>query len=176
MEFSDVLGMRRSTRAFTGEPVADKQLEAILDAAQRAPLAMGDRATSHLTVVRPGDLMERIRAACMLRRKDGTEVDPFYGASTIVFFSAADISDDHIEFCNAGCVIENMCLAATNLGLGSCYIWGCLRKLRNNPEALALLGLPEGYEILSAFVCGHPVEPLAERSLDTRISADVLEG
>ena len=174
MEFEDVIRRRRSTRAFTDEPVDDGQLAAILDAAQRAPLAAGDRKTSHLTAVRPSPLMERIRAVCMLHRKDGTAVDPFYGASTVVFFSATDISDDHIEFANAGCVIENMCLAATDLGLGSCYIWGCLRKLRAAPEVVAELGLPEGYEILSVFACGHPVEPLAERGSIEPMATDIL--
>ena len=120
-----------------------------------APLAAGDVRTSHLTVVHGGQLMEEIRDACMFTRKDGSHMDPLYGASTIIFFSAADISEDHIEYANAGCVIENMCLAATALGLGSCYIWGCLRKLRRHPELIQKLQLPDGFEILSAFVCGH---------------------
>ena len=92
----------------------------------------------------------------------------------MIIFSATDISDDHIEYCNAGCVIENMCLAAADLGLGSCYIWGALKKLRNRPEVVAKLNLPEGYEILSAFVCGYPKTPIEDRGPRENIAMDIL--
>lgn len=155
MDFHHVVRNRFSCRSFRPEPVTEEELKYILESGQMAPLAAGDVRTSHLTVVHGGQLMEEIRDACMFTRKDGSHMDPLYGASTIIFFSAADISEDHIEYANAGCVIENMCLAATALGLGSCYIWGCLRKLRRHPELIQKLQLPDGYEILSAFVCGH---------------------
>ena len=154
--------------------MSDEDVKAIVDAAQLAPLALGDNKTSHLTVVRDPELMETIRSACMLKRKDGSAHDPFFGATTLIIFSATDISDDHIEYCNAGCVIENMCLAAADLGLGSCYIWGCLKKLRNNPEAVSKLNLPEGYEILSAFVCGYPKAEIQERVAGENIATDIL--
>ena len=174
MEFCQVLKRRCSTRGFTEKRVSDEDVQKIVDAAQMAPLALGDNKTSHLTVIRDSELMEDIRKACMLKKKDGTAHDPFFGATTLIIFSATDISDDHIEYCNAGCVIENMCLAATDLGLGSCYIWGCLKKLRNNPEAVSKLQLPEGYEILSAFVCGYPVKEIEEREATENIATDIL--
>ena len=174
MEFNQVLKLRCSTRGYTERRVSDEDVQKIIDAAQMAPLALGDNKTSHLTVVRDPELMEEIRAACMLKKKDGTAHDPFFGATTLILFSATDISDDHIEYCNAGCVIENMCMAAADLGLGSCYIWGCLKKLRKNPEAVSKLRLPEGYEILSAFVCGYPVKEIEERSVTENIATDIL--
>lgn len=174
MEFNEVVRRRCSTRGFTAEKVSDEDVKKIVDAAQLAPLAMGDNKTSHLTVIRDPELMEEIRAACMLKKKDGTPHDPFYGATTLIVFSATDISEDNIEFCNAGCVIENMCLAATDLGLASCYIWGCLKKIKKNPEAVSKLKLPEGYEIYSAFVCGYPVEEIKPREVKENIATDWL--
>lgn len=174
MEFSKVLKRRCSTRGFTGERVSDADVRKIIDAAQFAPLALGDNKTSHLTVVRDPELMEEIRKVCMLKKKDGSPHDPFYGATTMIIFSATDVSDDHIEYCNAGCVIENMCLAAADLGLGSCYIWGCLKKLRKHADAVSKLKLPEGYEILSAFVCGYPVQEITEREVTENIKTDIL--
>lgn len=174
MEFQDALKKRCSTRSFTSERVKDEDVAAILAAAQNAPLALGDNKTSHLTVIRDPELMEKIREACMLKRKDGTLKDPLFNATTMIIFSATDISDDHIEYCNAGCVIENMCMAAADLGLGSCYIWGCLKKLRNRPDVVSLLKLPEGYEILSAFVCGYPTEEITDRVDRDNIAVDIL--
>ena len=120
--------------------------------------------------------MEKIRAACQLTRKTGEKMDPLYGASTMFFVSSTDLSEDCIEFCNAGCLIENILLQATALDLGSTYIWGCLKKLKKNPEAVALLNIPEGYEILSAAVVGYPAEPLSERVGDReRISHNIIK-
>ena len=174
MEFKDALKKRCSTRGFTAERVSDEDVKAILAAAQNAPLALGDNKTSHLTVVRDPELMEKIRSACMLKKKDGTPHDPLFGATTMIFFSATDISDDHIEYCNAGCVIENMCMAAADRGLGSLYIWGCLKKLKKQPDVVSLLKLPEGYEILSAFVCGYPLKPIEDREDRENIATDIL--
>ncbi|MBR3396605.1 MAG: nitroreductase family protein [Lachnospiraceae bacterium] len=152
----EVLTERRSVRGFTSEKISEEAIEMIINAALTAPLAMGDAQTTHLTVVNDPEIAEEIRSAAMLKsRTTGEPVDPFYGAQTFFFVSATDLSEDNIEFCNAGCVIENMMIQATALGLGSCYIWGCLRKLKKHPEVLEKLHLPAGYEILSALAVGY---------------------
>ena len=174
MELETVLALRRSTRRFTDRPVAAEDLETILRAAQRAPLAAGDDKTTHLTLVGPGETLEKLRRTCMLRRRTGEKVDAFYGARALIVVSAADVSDDHIEYANAGCVIENMHLQATALGLGSCYIWGSLRKLRADGEALAAQELPEGYQVLSAQAVGYAAEPLVPRDYRDKMTVNRL--
>lgn len=175
MEFEKVLHRRRSVRHFTQEQIPEAALCAILEAAQTAPLAMGDDRTTRITVVRDPQLLEEIRGACALvSRKTGKTVDALYGAQTLLFIAAADLSEDHIEYANAGCIIENILLQATALDLGSVYIWGCLRKLRKRPEIVARLMLPEGYEILSAVALGYPAEPLADREKTDRLAVDWL--
>jgi nitroreductase len=171
MELEKVLHMRRSVRSFTQEQITEEELRKILAAAQTAPLAMGDEQTTHITVVQDTDVLNEIRGACALKsRKTGEPLDAFYGAPTVVFLSATDISDDHIEYCNVACVIENILLQATALHLGSVYIWGCLRKLRANKNAMARLNLPQGYQILSAVAIGHPEKPLAYREAKEKIA------
>ncbi len=175
MEFEQVLHTRRTTRAYLPQQITDDELEKILDAAQTAPLAAGDDKTTHITVVRTPQLLEEIRQAAMLvSPKTGKRVDPFYGAATLFFVSAGDISEDHIEYCNAACIIENMMLQATALGLGSTYIWGCLRKLRSHPEVIEKLRLPDGYQIMSAMAVGYPAEKLTPREKKVKIGCDRL--
>ena len=165
MELEQALRLRQSVRAYTDREVAGEDVERILQAAQLAPLAAGDDRTTHLTVVRDPALMEEIRAACILTsRKTGQPVDALYGARTMILVSAADLSEDHIEYANAGCLIENMLVQAAALGLGATYIWGCLRKLRANQAVIEKLRLPEGYELLSAMVVGYPAQPVRERT------------
>ena len=175
MELEQVFALRRSCRAFTAESVSASELETILRAGQRAPLAAGDDKTTHLTLIPAGETLERVRNACTLPRRTGESVDALYGAQALIVVSSAEISDDGIEYADAGCVIENMHLQATALGLGSCYIWGSLRKLRADPEAVAQLRLPEGYAILSALAVGHSAEAPAPREYREKMTVTRLE-
>ncbi len=175
MEFDKVLQLRRSVRDFTSEQITEEELRKILAAAQTSPLAMGDDRTTRLTVVQNQGILSEIRQACRLKSsKTGNMIDAFHGAPTLIFLSATDLSEDHIEYCNVACVIENIILQATALNLGSLYIWGCLKKLRAQRETLAKLKLPEGYEILSAVAIGHPAQPLEYREPKERIVVDRL--
>ena len=174
MDLEEVLLRRRSCREFTGESATAEELEAILRAGELAPLAAGDDRITHLTLVGPGETLERIRSACTLRRRNGESVDALYGAQALILVSSAEISDDGIEYANAGCVIENMHLQATALGLGSCYIWGSLRKLRADAGALELLCLPEGHTVLSALAVGHAAKPAEPRVYREKMSVTRL--
>lgn len=165
MDFKELKYYRRSCRKYKEGQITEEELQQIIDAAWTAPLAMGNNKSTHLTVVQNPEILDEIRACCQTesRKHPGKMLDAFHGAPTAIFVSCKDVSDDHIEYCDVACVIENMCLAATELGLGSCYIWGCLPKLKADQELLAKLNLPEGYEILSGFVCGYPNKELYAR-------------
>lgn len=175
MDFKEVLTLRKTTRKYLPEQISESQLQTILLAAQTAPLATGDDKTTHLTVVQDPETMDRLRQCCqVISRKTSKPFDAFYGAPTVIFVSATDLSEDHIEYSNVACVIENMILAATNEGLGSTYIWGCLNKLRQDSETLNLLSIPEGYEILSACAVGYPAKPLEPREPHERMTVDQI--
>lgn len=176
MQLEELFYFRRSTRKYHPEQIKDEELEKIVDAALTAPLAMGNHQKTHLTVVQNPDLMAKIRACCETesRKHPGKMLDPLHGAPTLIFVSSKDLSSDHIEYCDVACIIENMILEATNLGLGSCYIWGCLPKIKANEEVMEALKLPEGHEILSGFVCGYPVKPLYAREKKESFSVNKI--
>jgi len=175
MELNQVLHLRKSCRGYLPTPLTDEEVNRLLEAAQTAPLARGDDLTTHITVLRDPAIVEEIRREVVtVSRKTGLDYDPLWGATTLFFLSATDISEDHIEYSNVACVIENMLLQATEMGLGSTYIWGCLRKLRAHPETIAKLGLPEGYEILSAMAVGHPKKPLEPREPKDKMQVNFI--
>jgi len=169
MEFNDVVLTRCTTRSYRPDQISKADLDTLLMAAHMAPIAGADYSMTHMTVVQDPALLKDLREACMMGTRDA-----FYGAQTLIFFSAHGISSDLIEYSNIGCAIENVLLAATNLGLGSTYIWGCLRKLRQHPELIERLQLPEGYDILSAVAVGYPTEPLALREPSLNLSVNTI--
>ena len=171
MDLENVLHLRRTTRKYQPEQIKEAELLKLLEAAQTAPLAAGDDRTTHITVVQDPELMGRIREVTqVISRKTGNLMDALYGAPTLIFLSATELSEDSIEYANVGCVIENMMLQATALNLGSTYIWGCLEKVRAREDLIQALRIPEQYKILSAMAVGYPVKPLELREKKEKIA------
>lgn len=78
MEFFDTLHMRQSARSYTAEPVARKDIDAILEAAQLAPVGMHNSKGYMLTVITSPAVL-----ACMketFTAVTGKAADPSYGA------------------------------------------------------------------------------------------------
>ena len=183
MEFEEVLSRRCSTRAFRPEQITQRQLETLLDAANRAPVGSAMYQDLHLTVVRDRRVLLRLCEAAWERfssvekvkeiagktaektavRAGKEKPDLFYGAPTVIFVShRRQTLQPGIEWANAATVVSQMHLAAAGMGLGSCYMWGALESMRMLPQLdnTGLLELPEDFEPLLALAVGYPaVEP-----------------
>lgn len=154
MELFETFALRKSCRAYTAEKVSAADIKKIEFAANSAPVGGAHYENIHLAVVQDEGLMGEIRAVA-----GGNGSDPFYGAPLAVFVSArARENSPNVEFANAACIVEHMHLAATALGLGSVYIWGCLPAVRADAALKAKLGIPEGFEPVSAIAVGHAAD------------------
>lgn len=173
MGFDRIIRKRRSVRDYKPEQITAAELQAVLDAAQAGPVARGDYGSLRVTAVQDPALLARIAEECAME-KNGVVKNPICGAPTVIFVSSTGPSASGLEYANVAVTVENMILAATDKDLGSVYLWGFLKKLRECPDLLEQLRIPEGYEVLSAVGVGYPSEPLAERSIEGRISVDVI--
>lgn len=63
MEFFDVLHMRQSVRSYTDEKVADKEIEALVEAAQLAPVGMHNSKGYVLTVITSESVLTQMKTA-----------------------------------------------------------------------------------------------------------------
>lgn len=173
MELSQAIFSRRSCRGYTDEPVSVEQLDAVLAAGNAAPVGMGAYHTVHLTVIRNQDFRSALSEATreFMKRDD----DPLYGAPVLILVSAKPAIPPTIEFQNTGAIIENMMLAATDLGLGSVYLMGAIAALKTKPELVEQLGLPEEFVPIAAAALGHPTQPAALRMPQQRIETSFLD-
>lgn len=92
----------------------------------------------------------------------------FYNAPTVLFVSHREQDlQPGIEWANVTSIINQMHLKATDLGLGSVYMWGALESMRMIPELnnTKLLNLPDGFKPLIALALGYPIEELKERPI-----------
>ena len=113
MEFNKTIAARQSVRKFTEAQITDEQLKAILEAANAAPACMGQYDHLHLTVVQKPEILVQINAAFQKAVGD-PNVQVTYGAPTVIYVSCKNEDEEIIKGCNAGVVMENMLLAATD--------------------------------------------------------------
>jgi len=85
----------------------------------------------------------------------------FNAPVAILVFVDEVFSKDLPHILSVGAAVQNALLAATEMGLGSCWIGGVWRYTRHIRD---LFGIPDGKVLLSTMAIGYP-------DLDSRISA-----
>lgn len=157
MNAMEVISARKTTRSYRSGQIDEEILKAVLDAGSAAPVGMAWYDRFHLSVIQSGEILEDIsdRIAQML---DG-EGDPLYNAPTLVVLSAReDEQTENLELVSAGCIVENMMLAATYQGIGSGVIWGTAMVLQGDETLRAALEIPQGFKPLVSVTLGHADE------------------
>lgn len=164
MEFTRTLTLRQSTRAFTGEQLSEAEVSALLKAAMSSPTAMARFERLHLTVVQDPAVLEELNL--LFQKAVGNpEAYPTYHAPTLIYVSSSTEDEEILAGANAGCVMENMLLAATDMGLGCVYLFGVSQALQGEARVAELLQLPEGFRTVSAIAVGHAAQALEERQI-----------
>ena len=176
METLETILSRRSIRKYTGEKASEEEEKKILKAACAAPVGMGRKDDIYLTVItNPGLLRQIEENAATAMGNPGAKV--LYNAPEMVLVSvrlSGNEPADNVQFSNAAGVIENMALAAVDLGLGTVHIWGAIRALNANPELVKKLHVPDGYTPVSAIVFGKTEETYRLRKMEGRYKTEFL--
>lgn len=152
----DVIKDRSSTRGYTEDKLSEVELNTVLEAGLHAPTGM-NKQEIHFTVVSgDNEILAQIEAEKnRLRNLDKVEHNFYYEAPTVILLSAeSGFKWSHVD---AGIAVENMALAATELGLGNLII-GCIYDALNGEKKdyfAKKLSLPEGYEFEIALAVGH---------------------
>ena len=189
MEGKGLIGLlerRRSCRRFTAEKLDRATVDRLLLVAAGAPVGSNRNEDIHITVVEDRAVLDELAVAMRRRRQDAADLrlitekipdrnvavrdgfDPFYGAPVVFFVShrRQDLQPG-IEYSNVMSVAMMMHLQATELGLGSVFMWGSLEAMRMYPEydRTELLRLPEGFQPLLGLAVGHPAADAEPREL-----------
>ncbi|MDL2254648.1 nitroreductase family protein [Ruminococcaceae bacterium OttesenSCG-928-I18] len=154
METMEAIAKRHSSRGFTQHELPEEALDIILRAGCAAPVGMGEYASMHLTVIQDETLLKKITEAGGRANGDPSR-DIFYGAPTVVLISSSGGELPELALANAGCIAENMMLAATDRNVQSVYVWGAVMALREEPGLKAECGLPEGFEPVASVALGY---------------------
>ncbi len=160
---------RRSVRSYADKKVEKDLIEALLTYAVRAPTAMHQEPCA-FAVIQDQNLLreisdlakpqfEKILHAPGHSKTHATHdfSDPnfniFYGADTLIVITAKLPG----HFLDADCWLaaENLMLAATGMGLGTCVIGSALMAL-NGPDMKSRLNIPDEYSAVAPIIVGYP--------------------
>lgn len=167
-EVLSAIAARRSCRAYQPEQIKPEELQAVVEAGTWAPTAMNRQSP---IIVAVQDKATRDRLSALNAQIMGRDGDPFYGAPTVLVVLADRQIPTYVE--DGSLVLGNLLLAASSIGLGSCWI-NRAKETFDREEGKALLrqwGLdPERYWGVGNCILGYPasggIKPAAPRKPD----------
>ncbi len=162
----EIIKKRSSTRAYTAQPLTETELESVLLSGLQAPTAT-NRQELHFTVISGGNPILLEIEEEKMRQRGITPSGSFYYHAPVVILISGEAGFSW-SFLDAGIAVENMALAAEDLGLGSVII-GCIRDaLRGEKRAYfqKALQIPENYEFEIALALGHKASEKEPHSYD----------
>lgn len=151
---------RRSVRAYTDEPVPRELVDQVVEAGLWAASGMGKQSPIILAVTNK-ELRDRLSAANAAVM--GGSSDPFYGAPVVLVVLADASCGTHVY--DGSLVMGNMMLAASSLGLGSCWIHRA-KEVFDEPEfkqVLADMGVEGEFEGVGNCILGWPAQEPAPK-------------
>ncbi len=161
----EAIKARRSVRVYGTQQVSREDLEAILEAGTYAPNGM-HLESWHFTAIRNAEklteLNNRIKGAFaksdlprLQERGNNPSYCCYYHAPTLVIVS--NESTHWWAGMDCACAIENMFVAATSLGIASCWI-NQLGDTCDDPqvrELITALGVPADHKVYGCVALGY---------------------
>jgi nitroreductase len=149
MDALEAIRKRRSVREYTGDSIPREDLEKIVDAGRLAASG-SNRQPWDFIVVTDRAMIDKLKVAAEWMEKAGAII-------TVVMDPS---SRWWVE--DGSAAVENMLIASTALGYGSCWLEGY--TLRWEEELKALLGIPKEKRLLTLVPIGVPMEwPVKEK-------------
>jgi len=146
MQTQQTLKSRRSIRSFNSQPLSSSTIEELIDCARFAPTARNIQPWEFVVVTKKSTL-EALGAFI--------ENGRFISQSRC---SIAIFCQDTKYYLEDGCAAtQNILIAATELGLGSCWVAG--DKKEYAPKVKELLSVPENFKLVSLIALGYSDSP-----------------
>lgn len=143
MDFFSVVRQRTSVRNYSPRPISQNDLEMLIDAGRLAPTARGEEPWEFILVTDKNSLG---------RLAEMTDHGRFLKGAAAGIITLCKDTKYYLE--DGSAATENILLAATALGIGSCWIAG--DKKSYTAEIMKYLDVPSGYKLVSIIALGYP--------------------
>lgn len=161
MDFFEVIKRRHSVRRYTDKSISQEDINTIITVAESAPSSKNTRSSAFMIIEDP----DTILALSQMRESGSGPLK--HAKAAIVVMGDETKTDLWVDNCAISATMIQ--LAATALGIGSCWIHVNGRKRSKDPEnpALAedyvreLLGIKDNMRINCVMSLGYEAEPEA---------------
>ncbi len=143
MDAMEAIRKRRSVRDYTGDPIPRDDLEKIVDAGRLAATGSNKQPWEFIVITELA-MIEQLKVAAAWMDKAGA----------IIAVVMDPASRWWVE--DGSAAVENMLIASTALGYGSCWLEGY--TLPREQEFKALLGIPENKRLFTLLPLGVPTK------------------
>jgi nitroreductase len=143
MDALEAIRKRRTVRSFTGAPIPRPDLETIVDAGRLAASGYNRQPWDFIVVTDRG-MIEQLKIAAQWMEKAGAIIAVVLDPTTKYWLE------------DGSAAVQNMLVAATALGYGSCWLEGYTLPLES--QFKILLGVPADKRLLTLVPIGVPVE------------------
>ena len=142
MDALEAIRKRRSVREYTGDAIPREDLEKIVDAGRLAATGR-NRQPWDFIVITDKEMIQKLKVAAQWMDKAGAIIAVVMDPSTRWWVE------------DGAAAVENMLIASTALGYGSCWLEGY--TLPREEEFKKLLGVPDDKRLLTLVPIGVPV-------------------
>jgi nitroreductase len=152
MEMFDVIKARKSVRKYLDKPVEKEKLKQILTAAQLAPSWRNGQCWKFVVVTQPEKKQALIHCTSMFNQS-------WMGKEYAIIISCGNPNqsgsrnEQPYYMVDVAIALEHLILAATAIGLGTCWIGGFEEN-----KVKELLHIPENYRVVAMTPLGYPAE------------------
>lgn len=146
MSIIDTILTRRSIRRYEAKEIPEEVMQLIFEAGRQAPSAV-NRQPIRFVVVNDHDTLTRL---C------DTFITRFVKTAPVAIVGCADVKSlltGKWALVDATIAMQNMVLAASALGVGSCWIGAC-----NEEKVKELLRIPKNWKVVALITLGYPAE------------------
>lgn len=170
MNTLEAIAKRVSVRIYDPDKqIPEDKLQAILKAGMAAPVGSGAYDTLHLTVVQDMTLLNQISEAVneLVLKMLGRKMDKNFHAPTMIVVSAKPGHMPGIEMANAASVLENMALAATDMGIDNIIWGGAAAVIARDEQLRGKVRIPDGFQpaLAASFGYGVSEEPAKQHTI-----------
>ena len=159
MDFLEVIEKRRSIRKYKSDPIPEEKLNKVLEAARIAPSWSNLQCWRYVVVKEDGT--KKALAGVL---PSGNPVKSAFNQAPIIIVGCADpersgyigsqrIGDKQWHILDFGISMQQLVLAATNEGLGTCWVcWFSEKKVKD------ILDVPDNIDVVALTPLGYPNE------------------
>lgn len=167
MNTIEAIMARRSVREYTDEKISDEVIQRIINCGNYAPVS----GQVHFTVASNKAILDEMDLAAKnaIEKSDndflkkriatpGYRLD--YNAPYVIIVSS---TERPYQEANGACAVTNICNAAVECGLGSCFLAGIMFAFKELPDLKEKLGIPDRFIPQFAVCLGHSAKQYSDK-------------